>query len=236
MGYLWRGVMKEIEIALLLCQLFSGASVEAAQTFAVQDRARQIRVDCETPTHVIEVGLDDSASSRDSVHQAILAAELTGKTPMVVVIDRDGQEGRYEQELRRVTRALGVPYARCRQALLIRWRQTAPWRAAGVDRGQDDLPVQGFARSLCDLSRAMRVTAPPDPAAAAGQADNDPGPRCMARLADRIAPGRPGSCLPPEAVDKGGTPQTIAAFGRVPGRAGLGPHQTIDGTGLEARR
>jgi hypothetical protein len=142
--------MTETEIALLLCGWLAGAEVEGRQYFDNQDGRRHVRVDCETPTHVIEVGLDGTASSRDSVHQAVFASVLTGKIPMVVLIDRDGVEGRYEQEMRLVTDRLGIPYGVCAEAFVTRWRMTQPFRAA-ARTGADDLPDGAATAARCDI-------------------------------------------------------------------------------------
>jgi hypothetical protein len=140
--------MGELQIAALLCSLLGGAETEESHRFSNLEKTRSIRVDCETASHVIEIGLDQKSSSRDSVHQAVFAAGLTGKTPMVVLIDRDGVEGRYEQEMRAVTDALNIDYAVCRQAFIIRWVNTAPWRNM---RG-NDLPRNRVAATHCDLN------------------------------------------------------------------------------------
>ena len=68
-----------------------------------------VRVDCETTTHVIEAGLD-KRRSLDSVQQALFFAELTGKTPMVVIYDTDGKEGKYEYRIRKVCERIGLEY------------------------------------------------------------------------------------------------------------------------------
>ena len=139
--------MGEVELAALLCAFLAGGEVETRAYFDNQDRARHVRVDCETARHVIEVGLDDTASARDSLHQALFSAHLTGKIPVVVLIDRDGRVGRYEREMRVTTRAAGVPYLRCSRAVITRWAATAPPRR----RVGDDLPDRAL-RPLCDLS------------------------------------------------------------------------------------
>ncbi|SLN49710.1 hypothetical protein ROJ8625_02444 [Roseivivax jejudonensis] len=140
--------MSEVDIALLLCGLLAGGEVETRRHFEAVGEARHVRVDCETDRHVIEIGLD-KASSRDSLHQAIFAAELTGKTPLVILIDRDGVEGRYEYETRRVAARVGVGYARCAGHVVERWRATQPWRDAVAGW---DVPRAGPVRSLCDLA------------------------------------------------------------------------------------
>ena len=140
--------MGEVQIAALLCSLLGGAETEERHGFSNLDRTRAVRVDCETPSHVIEIGLDQKSSSRDSVHQAVFAAGLAGKTPMVVLIDRDGVEGRYEQEMRAVTETLKIEYAVCRQAFIVRWVNTAAWRNM---RG-NDLPRNRVAATHCDLN------------------------------------------------------------------------------------
>ena len=110
----------------LLCGFLGGAQPETAHQFDVYgfDRPRHVEVDCETPTHVIEIGRD-VLGSRDSLHQAAFAAVLTGKTPLVIIIDEDGSEGRFEQEIRRAADYLGIGHVRCSGAFLGRWAATA---------------------------------------------------------------------------------------------------------------
>ena len=131
--------MGEVELAALLCAFLAGSETETRHYFDDYDQKRYVRIDCETDTHVIEVGLDQKASSRDSVHQALFAAFLTGKKPMVVLIDRDGFEGRFEYEMRQVT------------------------RAAGSDKRLDDLPREASARSQCDLTEGAGAQTRPRP-------------------------------------------------------------------------
>ena len=151
--------MGELAITALLCGLLSGGETEIRHDFNNNGRPRIVRIDCETPSHVIEVGLDERASARDSVHQAVFAAELTGKTPLVILIDTDGVEGRYEQEMRVVTRRLGIAYATCRRAFVERWAATTPFRNVGLDKSLDDLPRDAAARRHCDLGPGFD---PPD--------------------------------------------------------------------------
>lgn len=155
--------MGEVELAALLCAFLAGSETETRHYFDDYDQKRYVRIDCETDTHVIEVGLDQKASSRDSVHQALFAAFLTGKKPMVVLIDRDGFEGRFEYEMRQVTRAAGVAYARCSEDFIQRWAATAPFRAAGSDKRLDDLPREASARSQCDLTEGAGAQTRPRP-------------------------------------------------------------------------
>jgi hypothetical protein len=68
-----------------------------------------IRVDVETDEFVIEGGLD-KRSSLDSVQQALFAAQLTGKKPVVVIYDTDGEEGRFEFRVKIAAEAAGVKY------------------------------------------------------------------------------------------------------------------------------
>ncbi len=148
--------MTETQIAALLCAWLAGAETEERHAFVNLGDDRAIRVDCETPTHVIEVGLD-KGSSRDSLHQALFAAELTGKVPMVVLIDRDGVEGRYEQEMRIVAVRAGVPYARCTEDFIVRWDRTRAYRGAAAG---DDLPKGQGAWGTCDIATVYRDSAP----------------------------------------------------------------------------
>jgi hypothetical protein len=146
----------------LLCALIGGAEPETRQFFEVYgyERPRYIRVDCETPTHVIEIGMDETASARDSVHQAALAASFTGKSPWVILIDSDGVEGRYELEMRLVTDRLRVAYTACSAGFLESWSASAGFRGA-KRYGENDLPRDATVASRCpigdviDASRAF---------------------------------------------------------------------------------
>ena len=142
--------MNEIFIAAMLCNLLGGADAETAKKFDNLGEERRIRVDCETPSHVIEIGWDHAASSRDSVHQAVFASVLTNKTPMVLLIDTDGEEGRYEQEMRMVTKRLGIAYHFCRKDFLIRWFSTQSFRDFSLLQS-NDLPAPDIAVSQCNL-------------------------------------------------------------------------------------
>lgn len=142
--------MGEVQIAALLCAFLFGGETETRQYFDVNGMKRYVRVDCETPSHVIEIGLDGTASARDSLHQALFFSDLTGKRPMVILIDQDGYEGRFEYEMRRVTAMTGVAYATCSKDLIVRWAATAGLRGAVPTTGADDLPANAAA-TLCDL-------------------------------------------------------------------------------------
>ncbi len=66
-------------------------------------------VDCVTEDAVYEGGLD-KRSSRDSLHQVLLAAYLTGKQPVVVIYDTDGRMGRFEYQMRAACARAGVTF------------------------------------------------------------------------------------------------------------------------------
>ena len=144
--------MNELAITALLCGPLGGGVTEQKQYFPSLGETRHIRTDCETATHVIEVGLDGTSSARDSVHQAVFASVLTDKRPMVVLIDTDGVEGRYEQEMRLVTRRLGIAYGTCRKDFVLRWAATSAFRDVGLDKSLDDLPQSATAQTHCDLA------------------------------------------------------------------------------------
>ncbi|MBJ3762662.1 hypothetical protein ILP92_07895 [Maribius pontilimi] len=114
----------ETELAAILCSLILGGEAEVSHPYSVGYDLHRIRVDCETDTQVVEVG-KDKRSSLDSVQQALFASELTGKTPMVVMIDTDGREGPFELRVRTVAQSLGVPYRTYTQDYLIRWKMTS---------------------------------------------------------------------------------------------------------------
>lgn len=150
--------MGEVELAALLCAFLSGSEAETRSYFDANGKAHHVRIDCETETHVIEIGLDNKSGARDSVHQALFYEYLTEKRPMVVIIDRDGVEDRYQYELRVVADRLGVDFAVCSAAFVQRWALTAPWRAAGRDAGTDDLPVEAAVQAYCDLGPVAVLT------------------------------------------------------------------------------
>ncbi|MGK7652217.1 hypothetical protein ACSQ76_07330 [Roseovarius sp. B08] len=147
--------MGEVELAALLCAFLAGSAEEQRHYFDVAGMKRYVRVDCETDRHVIELGLDGSPSARDSVHQALFAQHLTGKQPVVILIDRDGHEGRFEFEMRHVTKAAGVLYLRCSQGAIQRWAATSGLRQ-GMP-GADDLPGPGAVAASCDLQALRRA-------------------------------------------------------------------------------
>lgn len=116
--------MNELFLAAIYCALIAGGEAETRYGYSVGYDLNFIRVDCETADEVIELGLD-KRSSIDSVHQALFAAELSGKAPRVVMIDTDGREDRYEYQVRRVAKAAGVAYEVVDKDFLIRWQMTS---------------------------------------------------------------------------------------------------------------
>lgn len=86
--------MNEIETIAIICNLLGGEP-ETRHHYEIDQGSHYIQVDCETATHVIEVGLD-TRSSLDSAQQAGFAGWLSGKKPMVIIVDRDGVIGSIE--------------------------------------------------------------------------------------------------------------------------------------------
>lgn len=101
--------MFESHYIAMLCALVLGGEAEIAHPYNVGYDLHRIRVDCETPTHVVEVGRD-TRSSLDSVQQALFASHVTGKSPMVVLIDTDGREGPIELQVRTAAEMVGIEY------------------------------------------------------------------------------------------------------------------------------
>ena len=128
--------MGEVQLAAILCAMLGGEA-EVRHTYTIAEGAREIRVDCETGTDVIEVGLDAKRSSFDSVVQAMVAASLTGKRPMIVIIDTNGVEEGEEWQVETAARASGIAYRTYTKAELIRWQMTAPFR----DRAAANAPI-----------------------------------------------------------------------------------------------
>ncbi len=100
--------MNEAFYIALLCGALFGGRPEVVHDFTYPGGAASIRVDCENANRVVEFGLD-KRSSLDSVQQALFAAEITGKEPVIVIIDRDREMGRFEWRIALAANAAGVP-------------------------------------------------------------------------------------------------------------------------------
>lgn len=118
----------ETELTAALCAFLLGGEVEVRHYFDLAEDRSHIRVDCETESHVYEVGLDGKTSSYDSVVQALFAAELTGKLPAVVIIDTNGVEDHEQYRVRVAAQAAGITYLTVDRDLLIRWQMSWPFR------------------------------------------------------------------------------------------------------------
>lgn len=133
---------READLAAIICALHFGGETEVRHPYVAQNTQHYIRVDCETDTHVIEIGLDGSRGSMDSLHQALFAASLTGKEPMIVIIDRNAEAEAVEWQVRETARAAGVAFLSIDRDRLIRWQMTEPFRqraAAIRGDGRDDV-------------------------------------------------------------------------------------------------
>ena len=122
--------MTEADFIPILCALLLGGEPEVRLNYQIVDGSHHVRVDCLTPTHSIEIGLDGRRSSLDSVQQALFGAQVSGRAPMVVIIDTNGVEDAIEYRVETGARAAGVSYHVIDAALLIRLQMTAPFRAA----------------------------------------------------------------------------------------------------------
>lgn len=98
--------MNEAAAIALICAALGGEE-EVTHTFPLSEGTSAIRVDCETDFYVIEVGLD-KRSSLDSVQQAVFASILTGKDPMVIIVNTDGLYGTFEHRITTVANYLRV--------------------------------------------------------------------------------------------------------------------------------
>ena len=116
--------MNELALAAIYCVLMLGGATEQRHDYGVGDDTRFIRIDCETPTEVIEVGWDNRGAL-DSIQQVLFASELTGKAPRILLIDTDGRIGPYETRIRTVARRTGVAFETVEMNRLIRWQMTS---------------------------------------------------------------------------------------------------------------
>lgn len=99
--------MFEHHFIAIICAAMLGGEPEVTHAYSVGYDLHRIRVDCETATQVIEVGRD-TRSSLNSIQQALFASHVTGKTPLVVLIDTDGREGPYELRVRTAAEMVGI--------------------------------------------------------------------------------------------------------------------------------
>lgn len=116
--------MNELGLAAIFCTLLAGGEPEATHGYSAGYDLHRIRIDCETETEVIEVALD-KRGALDSVQQALFAAHLTGKAPVVLMIDRDGRTGPYETRIKAAAQMAGVAYREIDADFLIRWQMTS---------------------------------------------------------------------------------------------------------------
>ncbi|MBF9034485.1 hypothetical protein HKCCE2091_09560 [Rhodobacterales bacterium HKCCE2091] len=121
--------MFEFEFIPIVCGLILGGAWEQTEAYGIHAGDHRIRADCVTETHAVEIGLDDRRSSYDSVHQAIFAAHLTGREPMVVIIDTNGIEDAAEYQVETVARLAGVEYRVYDRDYLLRVQMTEPFRS-----------------------------------------------------------------------------------------------------------
>lgn len=116
--------VNELALAAIFCSLIADGQAETRHGYSAGYDLHMIRVDCETPDEVIEVGLD-RRSALDSVQQALFAAHLTGKRPVVLMIDTDGRTGPYETRIKAAADMAGVAYRVMDRDFLIRWQMTS---------------------------------------------------------------------------------------------------------------
>lgn len=118
--------MTEADAILALCSMLGGQP-EVRHTYVIDHGEHHVRVDCETETHVIEVGMD-KRSSLDSVQQAEFFAWVSGKLPMVIIVDEDGIEGPIEYQIERAAIRFGIEHRTYNADFLLRWLMTSYFR------------------------------------------------------------------------------------------------------------
>jgi hypothetical protein len=121
--------MTEADLIPILCTFLLGGEPEVRVGYSIDAGAHYIRIDCLTDTHAVEIGLDGRRSSLDSVQQALFAAALTGRAPMVVLVDTDGAEDPVEFNVKTAAGAADVAYRVIDADFLLRLQMTEPFRA-----------------------------------------------------------------------------------------------------------
>lgn len=84
-------------------------SVNGLREWEYTNEEGSIKVDCIAGKKVYEGALD-KRSGLDSVQQAALAAQVTGKKGVVVIYDTDGVEGPSEYRIRMAAKLHGIEY------------------------------------------------------------------------------------------------------------------------------
>lgn len=110
--------MFESHFIAMICSVMLGGEAEITHGYSIGYDVHRIRTDCETETEVIEVGRD-VRSSLDSLQQVLFAAEVTGKTPVILIVDTDGREGAYEYRIRMAAERAGVTFQLLHQSDIV---------------------------------------------------------------------------------------------------------------------
>jgi hypothetical protein len=121
--------MTEADLIPIICAILLGGDPEVRVGYTIAGGPHHIRIDCLTDAHAIEIGLDGRRSSLDSVQQALFAAGLTARAPLVVLVDTDGTEDAIEYRVKTAARIAGVSYRALDVDFLLRLQMTAPFRA-----------------------------------------------------------------------------------------------------------
>lgn len=115
--------MNEAQIIAVMCA-FWGGEPEVSLDYMLHGEARRVQIDCLTEERAIELGLD-KRSSLDSVQQATFAADLADRSPQVVIIDTNGEQGSIEYRIQRAAKLAGVGFNRVPVGLVYRiWMTT----------------------------------------------------------------------------------------------------------------
>jgi len=116
--------MGEVYFSAIICSLLLGGEPEVRLPFSVGYDVNTVRIDCATNDSVVEVGMD-KRSSLDSVQQALFASHLTGKAPVIYLVDTDGRIGKYETRIRAAAGMADVEFKTVTKDFLIRWQMTS---------------------------------------------------------------------------------------------------------------
>ena len=125
--------MNEADAIAIICPIFNGEP-EVRHHYNIDEGPHYVQVDCETKTHVIEVGLD-KRSSLDSAQQAQFSGWVSGKKPKVIIVDRDGVEGSIEYRIKTATKQFGIEYSTLSDDYLLRWQMTSYFRQRRIESG-----------------------------------------------------------------------------------------------------
>ncbi|WP_146132795.1 hypothetical protein [Hasllibacter halocynthiae] len=100
---------EELQMGAFVCTVILGGEDQVRLYYDVEGIRHFVVADCLTEDEIWEFGIE-GRSSFDSIHQALFAAELTGRDPSVMIFMDGDAEGAEAFQIRTVATEAGVSY------------------------------------------------------------------------------------------------------------------------------